>query len=244
MKTGNIIILLFLFSILYNLNSQDKENVIERWDKTDKMIWDHTISKDAAIDSIALYVPLAVQYCKTLDITFTERKNWVFPMSGWTKISYRTNGKDYKDEDFEYFQGGDSKGHPAHDIFILDADSNGIEDSTGKKVEAAAIVSGVIINIKNTWKIGDLGRGGNFIKLFDPVSKAIFYYSHLDTALVHVGQIVRAGETIGLVGRSGRKAIHGKTHLHIAYYKIEDGEPIAEDFIKDIYSAEKRARQK
>ncbi|RPI18157.1 MAG: M23 family metallopeptidase [Ignavibacteriae bacterium] len=243
MKT-KYLALLFLMSFLQYSNSQNSVDIIERWDLTDKMIWNHTIDKDAAIDSIELYVPLAVQYCKTLDISFTKRSDWVFPMTGYTAISYRNNGKDYKDEKFEYFQGGDSKGHPAHDIFILDADSNVIEDATGKKIEAVAIVSGVIINIKNTWVPGDLGRGGNFVKLFDPVSKAIFYYSHLDSVLVQVGQIVRAGETVGIVGRTGRKAVHGRTHLHIAYYKIEDGEPIAQDIIKDIYKAEKKVKSK
>jgi hypothetical protein len=239
MKIQYLVIITLITSIHY-IKSQVSTNPIDRWHKVDQMIWTHTIDRDDAIDSIAKFVPLAVQYCKVLDMTYTERKDWVFPMTRCTKISYRNNGNDYKDEKFDYFQGGDSKGHPAHDIFILDADSNTLEDSTGQKVNASAMVSGVIITIKNTWHLGDLGRGGNFVKLFDPVSEAIFYYSHLDSVAVEVGQIVRAGETIGLVGRTGRKAIHGRTHIHIAYYKIEDGEPIAESIIKDLYKAEKR----
>jgi hypothetical protein len=161
-------------------------------------------------------------------------------MSGYTSTSYRSDGKDYKDEKFDYFQGGNSHGHPAHDIFILDSDSNIVEDATGKKVDATAMVSGVIINIKNDWVPPDMGRGGNFVKLFDPVSKAIFYYSHLDSVAVTPGQIVRAGEKIGVVGRTGRKAFRGKTHLHIAYYKIVNGHPRPVDILQDLYDSEKR----
>ena len=103
------------------------------------------------------------------------------------------------------------------------------------------MVSGVVFNIISDWKPGDFGRGGNSVKIFDPESEAMFYYSHLDTVTVKVGQIVKAGEKIGTVGRTGRNAIHGKTHLHIAYYPIDDGEPEPEDFIEDLYKAEKRA---
>jgi hypothetical protein len=164
-------------------------------------------------------------------------------MTGWTTIVYRTGGKDYRDQKFDYFQGGESKGHPAHDVFILDKDSNGVEDRTGKKIEATAMVSGVVVSILNDWKPGNSLRSGNYVKLFDPVSEAIFYYSHLDTVFVRVGQIVRAGEPVGLVGRTGRKAVRGKTHIHIAYYKIKGGRPIPEDFIEDLYAAEKRMRK-
>lgn len=236
-----------LLLLLLNISaaiSQTDNNPISRWDKTDKLIWDNKIDIDAAVDSIAVYVPLAVQYCKTVDMPFTDRIDWVFPMQLYTKTSYRSGGKDYTDENFDYFQGGNSHGHPAHDIFILDSDSNIIEDATGKKVDAVAMVSGVIINIKNDWIPSDMGRGGNFVKLFDPVSEAIFYYSHLDTVTVSPGQIVRAGEKIGVVGRTGRKAFRGKTHIHIAYYKIENGYPKPVDILQDLYNAENRVEFK
>lgn len=237
---------LFIIYILLLLSSADsfsqgKTDIFHRWSYTDNLIWDRKIERDAAVDSIALYVPLAVKYCRDIGVIFTKTKRWAFPMKGYTNISYRTGGNDYKDEKFDYFQGGESKGHPAHDIFILDSDSNTVEDSTGKKVEATAMVSGVIIAVKSNWETGDFGRGGNYVKLFDPESEAIFYYSHLDTVTVNVGNIVNAGDMLGYVGRTGRKAIHGKTHIHVAYYVIDEGEPEPVDFIEDLYKAEKRA---
>lgn len=218
-------------------SQQDSSNsLFHRWDITDKLIRDRKIDKNDALDSIDYYVSQAVK----LKIETTKRKDWVFPMKGWTKITYRENGKDYRARTFDYFQGGESKGHPAHDIFILDADSNSSEDSTGLKVDAVAMVNGIIISIHDSWKPEDLLRSGNYVKLFDPETQAIFYYSHLDSIFVSVGQIVQAGDRLAYIGRTGRKAIRGKTHLHIAYYKIIDGYPKPEDIIQNLYDSQKQ----
>lgn len=235
-------VIIILTSLTSNCFAQADSTLFQRWSKTDDLIWVNKIDRDAAVDSIALYVPLAVKYCKFKGVKFTKRKDWVFPMKGYTKIRYRRNGKDYRDSRFDYFQGGESHDHPAHDIFIQDIDANSLEDSTGKYVDALAMTSGVVFWIVSDWKPGDFGRGGNSVKIFDPESQAMFYYSHLDAVTVKVGEIVKAGEKVGTVGRTGRKAIHGKTHLHIAYYPIDDGEPEPEDIIQDLYRAEKKAR--
>lgn len=223
---------ILLLSFLINTSYAQYSNLFIRWDKTDKLIREKKIEKDAAIDSIRKYVKFADTISELSQRT--KQRDWKYPIAGFTEISYRKNGNDYKDDSFDYFQGGEYKGHPAHDIFILDKDSNGIEDVTGKKVEAAAMVNGVIISIQTGWKPGDLLRSGNYIKLYEPESQAIFYYSHLDSVFATVGQFVKAGDIIGLVGRTGRKAIRGRTHLHIAYYKIEEGYPVPEDIFKQI----------
>jgi hypothetical protein len=241
--------LLFFILSLVSLPVFSQSDVFTRWHKTDQLIRDRKIDRDDAIDSIMLYIPLAVEEFNTRDISgswdigLTKRKDWVFPMLGWTGVAYRSNGKDYKDEGFDYFQGGEFKGHPAHDIFIIDKDSNGVEDSTGEKVYAVAMVGGIVISKYSTWVKGDYLRSGNYVKLFDPESKAIFYYSHLDSVFVEVGQMVAEGEPIAYIGRTGRKAIKGKTHVHIAYYKIKEGEPVPRDIIKDLYEAEKRVKR-
>ena len=174
----------------------------------------------------------------------TDKNDWVFPMKKWTKVDYRSGGNDYKDERFDYFQGGESMNHPAHDIFIYDNDSNGVEDSTGQKVLAVAMATGIVFTEYSGFKPGDFIRGGNYVKIFDPKTEAMFYYSHLDSVFVQPGQLVNAGDAIGYVGRTGRKAITGKTHLHIAYYKIFDGYPRPKDILGDLYMAEKRLKIK
>ncbi len=223
-KMKLIPVLTFIVFANINLFCQPAD-LFERWNKTDLLIMDNKIPKDAAIDSIAKYVPLANEFFKKSGMKTTERENWMFPMKGWTKVEYRKGGDDYGEIYFDYFQGGESHNHPAHDIFILDKDSNGVEDSTGEKVTAVSIVNGIVFTILSDWKDGDFGRGGNYIKIYDPESEAMFYYSHVDSIFVKVGQIVKAGDPIAYVGRTGRKAIKGKTHLHIAYYPINDGYP-------------------
>lgn len=235
-RQESIVVLFILMVFMPGTHTfSQSSNVFPRWDATDKLIRDRKIEKDAAIDFIKLYVSIAVQESKQESFPLTKRKDWKYPLAGFTSVTYRNNGDDYKDGDYDYFQGGEFKGHPAHDIFILDKDSNGIEDVTGEKVKATAMVSGVIISTQTGWKREDFLRSGNYVKLFDPESRALFYYSHLDSIFVSVGQFVNAGDEIGSVGRTGRKAIHGRTHLHIAYYKINDGYPEPEDIIEELY---------
>jgi hypothetical protein len=214
------------------------QSIFERWHNTDVLIRDRKIPREAAIDSVRNFTRFALEEIRHLELETTKREDWAFPMKNFTVIKYRENGNDYRDEKFDYFQGGESKGHPAHDIFILDDDNNSIEDSTGEKVYAVAMVTGIILSTYGDWKIGDFLRSGNYVKLFDPESVAIFYYSHLDTVFVTPGSIVKKGDPIGYVGRTGRKAIKGRTHIHIAYYRIMDGYPRPEKIIDDLRRAE------
>lgn len=239
----------FLFSalctfILYSASLEAQVlTVFDRWHAADELIRDRKIDKDDAQDSIEMYVELAKKEFKKLGVPGTKRKDWAFPMSGWSSITYREGGKDYKDDRFDYFQGGESKGHPAHDVFFPDTNKDVIDDVTGEKVYATAMVTGIVFTLHGEWKAGDFFRSGNYVKIFDPETEAMFYYSHLDSVFVKVGQLVKAGDPIGYVGRTGRKAINGRTHVHIAYYKIDDGYPEPEEIITDLYNAEKRLKK-
>ena len=232
---SSIIILLLIC-----INAFSQQSIYERWHKTDELIRDRAIDGYDAIDSIRQYVSEAQKELKQSGFIATKKEGWVYPITGWTWNSYRQNGKDYRDSTFNYFQGGEYHGHPAHDIFILDNDSNVLEDSTGKKVPAVSMVNGVVISVYNKWKTGNLLRSGNYAKIYDPETNAIFYYSHLDTVFVKPGQFVNSGDAVGFVGRTGRKAVHGRTHLHIAYYKIRNGYPKPVDIIEELYKAEKK----
>lgn len=242
MRTRIVIVMSSVLALSLSGLCQDS-GLFARWNKTDLLIMDVKIPKDDAIDSINKYVTDANEYFSKTGLKTTTRDKWVFPMKNWTSVSYRSGGKDYGDVYFDYFQGGESHNHPAHDIFILDKDSNGVEDSTGQKVEAVSIINGIVFTILSDWKKGDFGRAGNYVKIYDPESEAMFYYSHLDSVFVKTGQVVKAGDPVGYVGRTGRKAIGGRTHLHIAYYPIYNGYPEPENFIDDLYLAEKKAKK-
>ena len=146
----NIKILLFTLLSVFTINRETFSQVLtifDRWHATDQLIRDRKIDEDDAMDSIRLYVKLGKQEFKTRDIPGTKRSDWVFPMSGWTSVTYRSNGKDYKDDRFDYFQGGEFKGHPANDVFILDKNNDGIIESTGPRVQFKEMF-GLGLNLK------------------------------------------------------------------------------------------------
>ncbi len=70
-------------------------------------------------------------------------------------------------------------------------------------------------------------RGGKYIWILDVANDALVYYGHLDDIFVKPGMIVKAGDGIGVAGRTGLNAYKKRspTHLHISYLKIIDGFP-------------------
>jgi murein DD-endopeptidase MepM/ murein hydrolase activator NlpD len=60
--------------------------------------------------------------------------------------------------------------------------------------------------------------GGRIVWLADIEHGQQLYYAHLDRQLVHPGQRVRAGDTLGLVGNTGN-ARNTEPHLHFGVYR-------------------------
>lgn len=209
----------------------------DKWDTLDKKIIFRQIDKEVGAKLLEEYEKELVKYFIEEGGRFVQRKDWVFPLRNFTSVTHRDEGKDYKDDKYDYFQGTDTKGHPAHDIFILDSDKNLLDDSTGKPVDIVTMSSGVVVAVDTTWYVGSYLRGGQYVKIFDPTNYKYFYYSHLSQVNVKPGQIVNAGDKIGEVGRTGRKTIapQGKTHLHVALLKSVKGYPYPEPIIEDIW---------
>jgi murein DD-endopeptidase MepM/ murein hydrolase activator NlpD len=65
--------------------------------------------------------------------------------------------------------------------------------------------------------------GGNVVFMRPSGKNYTLYYAHLDTQTVATGDVVKAGQTIGLVGNTGN-AIHTPPHLHFGIYTM--GGPI------------------
>ncbi|MBK8551490.1 MAG: M23 family metallopeptidase [Ignavibacteria bacterium] len=216
-------------------------NVCIKWDKLDKQIINQTIDIDDAIELMEEYEPQIISYFKKSNGENVSRENWVFPLNNLATFYFRDNGNDYRVTGYDYFQGSNTKGHPAHDIMILDKNKDLLDDSTLRPVDIVSMCSGVVVATDSTWAVGSLLRGGKYVKIFDVTTNGLFYYSHLSVVSVKPGDIVNAGDKIGEVGRTGRKAIlpEGKTHVHVAYLKSEDGYPVPEDIIKDLRRAEK-----
>lgn len=235
------LLVFFLTPLLLFPQSVVKEsNVTQLWDQLDKEIVNQTIDTDDAIDLMKEYEPLVKKYFTNNGGKFVERQNWCFPLGNYTYIKYRDYGNDYRAAGYDYFQGSNSKGHPAHDIMILDSNKDLLDDSTKKPVDVLSMSSGVVVATDTTWKEGSILRGGKYVKIFDVTNTGLFYYSHLSKVNVKPGDIVDCGQKIGEVGRTGRKAIlpAGKTHLHVAFLKSEEGYPKPEEIIKDLRKAD------
>ena len=229
--------LLFLQSVSF---SQTK-NICDKWDILDSLITNSFIEKEDALLLMKEYEPEVRTYFRRQKGVMTSRTDWVFPLKNQSSFYYRENGNDYKLSKYDYFQGSNTKGHPAHDIMIADSNKDLLDDVTLKPVDVVSMSSGVVVATDTTWNPGSLLRGGRYVKIFDVANNCIFYYSHLSVVSVSPGDVINEGDKIGEVGRTGRKAIFksGKTHLHIAALEVKDGYPVPVDIISDLKRIDK-----
>lgn len=215
------------------------------FDETDRKIVNGSIDKEEAQELLKSYLPPLRRYFYKMGGMSVKKEDWAFPLANYSEITYRDGGNDFRLGEYDYFQGSNSKGHPAHDIMILDSNKDLLDDSTGKPVDVVSMSSGVVTAIDSSWKPGSTLRGGRYVKIYDVTNNGLFYYSHLSEVDVFPGMIVNAGDKIGEVGRTGRKAVmpQGKTHLHVAFLEFRDGYPIPVEIIEFIRMAEKRSNR-
>jgi hypothetical protein len=87
----------------------------------------------------------------------------------------------------------------------------GIDIFVPRGTKAVAAADGIV---------GYVGRnrlGGNVVFVWSPGRRLNLYYAHLESQTVRAGQLVTAGETVGLVGNTGN-ARTTKAHLHFGIY--------------------------
>jgi hypothetical protein len=87
----------------------------------------------------------------------------------------------------------------------------GIDIFAPKRTPVVASADGIVTGVKE----GGIGGKVVWLRLLD--KNVTLYYAHLDKQLVHVGQTVKKGETLGLVGNTGN-AKYTPSHLHFGIY--------------------------
>lgn len=87
----------------------------------------------------------------------------------------------------------------------------GIDIFAPKGTPAIAAADGYITGVREG------GIGGKTVWLRPTESKFTLYYAHLDEQLVQEGQLVKKGDTVGLVGNTGN-AQTTAAHLHFGIY--------------------------
>ena len=71
-------------------------------------------------------------------------------------------------------------------------------------------------------RVHETSLGGNVVWVYDTERRQSLYYAHLDRQLVSGGELVAAGDTIGLVGNTGN-ARSTPPHLHFGIYRRGEG---------------------
>jgi murein DD-endopeptidase MepM/ murein hydrolase activator NlpD len=101
----------------------------------------------------------------------------------------------------------------------------GVDIAAKFRTPALAATDGLIRSVTEN------NLGGKVVFLFDPATRFSLYYAHLDSQTSRAGQRVKAGDTVGLVGKTGN-AINTIPHLHFGIYTGNGAiDPLA--FIKE-----------
>lgn len=201
-------------------------NVCPEFDELNSMVRDGEISKQDAIEQMKILIPKIRKYFSDKNGKEYTSEEWIFPVRGYSYSAIGgTNGSGYNSKGYDYFDGNRHGGHPAHDIFINDRNQDDIDDYTGEAVDVLSMSSGVVVALEKEWTPGSGLRGGKYIWIYDTYTDALFYYAHNRKVVVDVGDIVKPGDKIAEVGRSGLNAYKKRspTHLHFSYMPVKDG---------------------
>lgn len=241
MKLSKLMMILPLAFAL-RLNASDSIKIAEKWNEYANSIRDGKITKDEARLKIN---PLMEELSSCMKDHDFDSGEWAFPLKGYSKRAM--DKRDYKPnihygpydkKGYDYFDGGKSGGHPAYDIFIRDNNFDSIDDKTKKPVDVVAVTDFIVVSANKEWDFNKNGifekgdiRGGKYISAYNPKINKYFIYSHLNDVHVNIGDFVKKGQTIGILGRTGSSAVPANkrydkqpcpTHLHFAVLEYKD----------------------
>jgi hypothetical protein len=172
--------------------------------------------------------------------------DWVFPVAGYSAAAINQGkGHGFISRGYNYFSGNRHGGHPAYDIFIRDRNQDCRDDLNGKPVPVLSMTGGIVVAREKEWQTGSGLRGGKYLWVYDPANELLVYYAHNETLTVEPGTIVRPGDQLATVGRSGLNAAKRRspTHLHFSVLRIVRGEPIPMPVYRELLYAGKNQLQ-
>ena len=210
----------------------DSENPCIQFDRLNTLVRDGLIDRETARKRIKELLPRLKTYFYAKGGADSPKNDWVFPVHGYNQESIGgVGGNGYASKGYDYFDGNKHVGHPAHDIFITDKNQDTIDDTTHAPVKVLGMKSGVVVATANEWAVGSGLRGGKYVYVFEPFTNSLIYYAHNGEIFVKPGDLVRAGDVLATVGRSGKNAAASRspTHLHIAWLVIDEGYPRPND---------------
>lgn len=212
--------------------SQDRQ-LFEQFDALLVKVRDNAIDTPSAQAELARLLPLVARLYHGVAGKGYQPSAWVFPLAGYgPKAVPGRRGKGFVVKGYDFFTGNRHGGHPAYDIFIYDRNRDELDDRTQKPVTVLSMTGGVVVSTETVWEPGSLLRGGKYVWIYDPANDLLVYYAHNREILVRSGDLVRPGEKLAFVGRSGLNAAKRRspTHLHMMVLKANGGRPQAVRF--------------
>ncbi len=210
------------------------------FDQINTQVRDGLIDKEEAKKKISELIPKLKEYFYVKGGKDFKQSELVFPLLGYgSKSIGGINGSGYIASGYNYFDGNKHGGHPAHDIFINDRNQDLLDDRTKSPVKVLSMSDGIVVAIATTWETSSDLRGGKYIAIYDPFRNGLFYYAHNNELFVELGKLVKAGDEIATVGRTGKSAYakRSPTHLHLMYLTLKEGYPKAENIYKELLQA-------
>lgn len=199
-------------------------------------IRDNKISRNAALEELRRLLPMIKDYYKTYGGLSAHRSEWRFPLKGYNLKATGNHGRDYVVSGYDYFSGNRHGGHPSLDLFIHDSNHDDLDDISGKPVQVLSIGSGIVVAVEKGWQPGSTLRGGNYIWIYDPTNELLLYYAHNRDILVSSGDILKPGDPVSTVGRTGLNAYKKRspTHLHLTVLRLDNGYPKPENIFSEL----------
>ncbi len=203
----------------------------------------NTMIRDSRISKVAARLKLSVQLSEIRTEFYQQGgkdyvpTEWVFPLAGYdTRSIDKGKHHGFIPNGYDFFSGNRHGGHPAYDIFIRDRNQDSRDDQSGKTVEVLSMTGGIVVALGKGWQAGSGLRGGNYIWIFDPTSELLIYYAHNEELFVEPGTIVKPGDLLATVGRSGFNAAKRRspTHLHFSVLRVRDGQPVPLDVYREL----------
>ncbi len=167
---------------------------------------------------------------------------WVFPVAGYDAGAIDKGKKHgFIPKGYDFFSGNRHGGHPAYDIFIRDRNQDLHDDRSGSAVKVLSMTGGIVVALEKEWQKGSGLRGGKYIWVYDPVNDLLVYYAHNEELFVELGTIVKPGDLLATIGRSGLNAAKRRspTHLHFSALHVRNVQPVP----VNVYSELKRSRK-
>ena len=187
-------------------------------------IRDGLIPQKEALKKMQVLIPLIRNYYYKHNGQDFQKSAWIFPLQNYNaKAIGGKDGSGYIASGFNYFDGNKHGGHPSQDIFINDKNQDCLDDVTKKPVNVLSLTEGIVIAASTQWDTASNLRGGKYIYIYVPSINSFIYYAHTNKVLVNLCDIIKPGDIIANVGRTGLSAFKKRspTHLHIMQLKLD-----------------------